>query len=208
MPESTALVRSPTDTAETPEKPKTDPTELLRLIKDDPKKFANDLVPALPKRTRRKPPTHPTRRKFFEAAMQRADEARRRAAVIVAMKIQGYTNVEIARMLKLHRDSVKRVLALARKKYGLADHIDQLHFEVVPEAIETIHHHLKRNRDKDLAVDTLKGVGIFETHSKGNGHGGPVSQSLTLNVVNQRSAESDREVVGEIVGTPREDVDA
>lgn len=97
---------------------------------------------------------------------------RKKAAIIVAMRVQGHTNEEIAKAVGLAERSLKQYLWIAGKNGWLNtyDPNDDLEFNlahrVVSNLDELLHarHGTTGLPDKEVTLETAKGIGLFKNH--------------------------------------------
>lgn len=177
--------------------------ELTRRLREDPEGFGREIVPELPPL-----PEGHTLTKFQERTRGEMQRSRERAAVCVALRISGQSIREIAQTTSLSQRQVKRLLAQTRKKFRFNDHLAELNTEILPEAIEVLGHHLRKNKDKDVALRTMEGLGVFRSYQESRG-GANGTTALQINVINGPNNGGPRELTGERVGRPRdEDGDA
>ncbi len=154
------------------------------------------------------------RLKLALGCREQAVRARLKRDALVSMKQAGLSNRKIAQILGVKETTVRINVWRARQAGQLNDLRDILEHDVSALAVDTITHHLKR-KDKDVAIEHLKGVGLYVNHSnRKNEGGGPgfVMPPLQVNVVvqNQGGATVTPETFdvseGEF-GVAREDAD-
>lgn len=97
----------------------------------------------------------------------------RQLAALVALRAQGFDNVEIAERLRVSPQKLRALVAKARKEYGWSDLGDQIAHVAVPQAVANVIKHLEyegsaagvlRN-ESTMTRATLAGTGMFKTHS-------------------------------------------
>lgn len=104
----------------------------------------------------------------FKGMYRNTPNYREKVAQTVALRVKGKTYKQIAKELNVSPSAVIQRLHRARELGYLPkeDEIAQiLQNEVIPGALETVRHHIRRY-DKKTAIETLKGVGIYQTNHK------------------------------------------
>lgn len=94
-------------------------------------------------------------------------------AGLVALRAQGFDNVEIAEKLGVSRQKLVALIEKARKEYGWSDLSDRIAHRAVPQAIENILKHLDHEGTEEalkkgmhtITRETVRGVGIFKNHT-------------------------------------------
>lgn len=137
----------------------------------------------------------------------------RRSALIALVKA-GHPQRKIGEMLGLKPNAVRVAIWRARTDGHLNDLREMLNNEVSALAIDTVRHHLKK-RNADVAVEHLKGVGLYKNHSNqkidGPGAGGFQMPPFQVNIVMQQTAgvptvtPATFDVSEGAIGVPRED---
>lgn len=137
-----------------------------------------------------------------------------RAAIIVALKTEGYTSKEICDITQLSLEQVKYALIKARREGKLQDVVADLSHRALPRAVENLMEALE-NPDNPFHFKateaTLEGLGAFKSHKNNvnEGSGGPAP--LQIAFVMQGGGDVPTVVInssrGEIGGTPRQDAE-
>lgn len=131
----------------------------------------------------------------------------RQLAAIVACRTEGMTDPEIAEKLGIAIGTVRQILQKARKQNFLSDIVDRLEDRAVPTAVDNLIRGLDRE-DKDYTLATLKGLGVFRTHTVGKQENvGAVSNELRVVIEMPTLPAGDgngmpRVAVGAISGAP------
>jgi hypothetical protein len=128
-----------------------------------------------------------------------------RVAVILGLRVQGYTTTEIAAATGWSKHAVQAVLHRARTSGVLDDVKADLQGELLPLAIDALRRHLEAG-DLEAALETLKGTGYFRQYHEGPGRsGGDRPTALNLFVVSREGGGPDVTVQPVVVGKPREE---
>lgn len=137
-----------------------------------------------------------------------------RAAIVVALRNEGYTNKEIAEATGLTHGQVKYALIRARAANQIQDVATFLANRALPQAAENLVRALEDDKDENhwrATEKTLEGLGAFKSHKNTVQEGTGTVQSL--NVVFQMLGGGDIPTVivngprGEIGGVPRVDAE-
>lgn len=146
------------------------------------------------------------RKKFGRPALT-VPQIKQRALAVTALMFQGYRVPEIARMMKVSRQTVWRTLKQGKdlgvvQRDTVSDIIHRLEDECLPMALEGLKHHLSK-KDKDVVMKTLEGRGVLVNHQsvKTHGTGGPAP---TFKITIAQGDNSRVGVMGQVVGAPRE----
>lgn len=131
---------------------------------------------------------------------------------ILALTRAGHSIRKIAEMKGLKQNTVKQVIFRARRSRVLNDLREILEHETTALAVDTVNHHLKK-KNADVAVEHLKGMGLYKNHSNVKNDGGGAGfqmPPLQVNVVVQNVAELAKrpesfDYSEGAVGVPRED---
>lgn len=114
---------------------------------------------------------------------------REKAAAIVAMKIQGYDNDEIAAKLNLSVRSLRQYMWIAGKNGWLRtdDPRDVAEYDIAHDVVEGLRTLVKHRNglgipDKDVILKSAEGLGIFKDPKQPVEQSAP-SNALTINVV-------------------------
>lgn len=155
------------------------------------------------------PDLPPDVRDLNDAAKQvheRNVRTRMRSTVMLVMRQQGYTRREIGKFLNITPNAVRVALNRARAAGKLNDLRAILENDSLALAVESLNFHLKK-KDKDLTLETLKGLGQFKSYNNTKNEGAPgfTMPSLTVTVVNAPNHAGEQVIVSAPVGTPRED---
>lgn len=113
----------------------------------------------------------------------------RRSALIALVKA-GHSSRKIGEMLGLKPNAVRVAIWRARNDGHLNDLREMLNNEVSALAIDTVKHHIKK-KNADVAIEHLKGVGLYKNHSNVKNEGGGAGfqmPPLQVNVVVQNQA--------------------
>lgn len=130
-----------------------------------------------------------------------------RATALLVLRMQGYSRREIGQLMGMTPNCVRVSLNRARQKGHLGDLRAILENDSAALAVESLNFHLKK-KDKDVTVETLKGLGHFRTynHSKMEGVAGASMPALSVTIVNAPNADGGQQaIVSTPVGMPRED---
>lgn len=132
------------------------------------------------------------------------NQIRNRAMGVYALLFQGYRVSEIAKALKISRQTVWRAMNEGKKlgiakQETVADIIQRIDDEALPMAVEGLKHHLAK-RDKDAIFKTLEGRGALVSHQsvKTTGGGPPAAFKIEIQGDVERIG-----VMGQMVGVPR-----
>lgn len=108
---------------------------------------------------------------------------RQKAAEIVALKVAGKTRAEIAVIVGLQADTIKRYLYLAAKNGWLKfdDPTERLEYELLPKIVDNIAYHLNK-KDKTMTIEAAKGTGLFKSHQAIKTETEAPQTVLTLNI--------------------------
>lgn len=123
---------------------------------------------------------------------------RAKAAAIVALKIAGKTNEEIAAEVGLSERSLRQYLWIAGKNGWLTtqDPHEVAGSVLVHRAVSNLEELLHaRNAvtglpDKEVTLESLKGLGVFKDHSKQEAPTNQQANMLTINVVMPEGAQA------------------
>lgn len=131
----------------------------------------------------------------------------KQVAAVIALRVEGHSNREIARALGLKNERVvSRLVHMAKVKGGFSDVLDRVDGLAVPQAVENLIEGL-RDGDKEYTLETLKGRGVFRQHSQVKSEGGAAPSNVMLVKIEmpQMPAGSLPPAVGagQIVGQPR-----
>lgn len=131
----------------------------------------------------------------------------RQLAAIIAMRTEGLTNKQIAEKLGLAVPTIGVILQKARKELHLSDLVDRVEHRAVPTAVDNLIEGLDKG-DKDYTLATLKGVGVFRSHSVGKSDQPAQDNRNVLIVKIEMPAglvpgQLPAVAVGNIVGVPR-----
>lgn len=88
----------------------------------------------------------------------------RQFAAILACRCEGMSDKQIAEALGLAVSTVRTILYKARKQQGFSDIVDRVENRAVPQAVDNLIEFLDE-KDREFTKETLKGVGIFRSHS-------------------------------------------
>lgn len=137
---------------------------------------------------------------------------RKKAAQIMALKIEGHTNEEIAAIVGLAPRSLRQYLWIAAKNGWLTIHEpdEDVSLRLAHRAVSNLDE-LLHARDKDtglpsqtITLETLKGTGIFRDHSsKGQAEAQVMpSMALQINIIAPDGAALPQMKAGSTFGTP------
>lgn len=104
-------------------------------------------------------------------ARQRASKFPKQIAVIVYCRLNGMSNSEIAEALGVKPRTVSQLLYRARTEYGFSDIVDRVQHHALPQAVENMTQMLEEG-DREMTLETLKGLGVFKKHVVGKEQGG------------------------------------
>lgn len=112
-----------------------------------------------------------------------------KVAAIVSLKVQGHSTAEIATLLDLKPASIRQYLWIAGKEGWLttADPIDVAENTLIHRAVSNLEELLHaRNAatglpDKEVTLETVKGLGVFKDHSKASDQPNQNANVLTIN---------------------------
>lgn len=180
--------------------------DLARLAHEAPEAFVKQLVPDLPQL-----PAGAKRTRAHDRAQAEVFKTRQLAPVIIALWLRPMKQTEIARICGCSVRTVKRVITRARTEYKINDALTYLTTEVMPDAIDVIGDAISKDRDKDMALEVAKGMGLLQSYSNNKGSAAPGvgSQTLSLTINNIQAPPSDapKTISGTIVGVPRSDAE-
>ena len=138
--------------------------------------------------------------------------ANERAAVIVALKSQGYSTAEIAKQTRLTPQEIKTALRLARLSGALTDTLLDLPNRALPQAIENLVAALENPKHEHhwpATIETLHGLGAFKQYKNNTSDGAGGVSPLQVNFVMKDGGDVPTIIVngprGEIGGVARED---
>jgi hypothetical protein len=133
------------------------------------------------------------------------------AQALLALAQAGHTRRQIATALKMTPNAVKVALWRLRSAGLLNDLRDKLANDSAALAVDSLNFHL-RKKDKDVTIETLKGLGHFKNHSNTKhegGAGGFALPPLQVNVVFNQGAQplpgQAPDFSEAVVGVPRDD---
>jgi hypothetical protein len=155
------------------------------------------------------------RLQFALRSNEQAVKARLRAHSLLALAQAGYNRVQIAKMLGVKPNTVKVALWRARRVGRLNDLKDALEHDTSALAVDRVNSAIRKGDAKaaDVAIEHLKGVGLYKNHSnvKNEGGAGFTMPPLQINVVvkNEIGAPAVTPETFDVsemsVGVPRED---
>lgn len=121
-------------------------------------------------------------------ANEQAVKARARRAHLLNLAKAGFTRKQIAKLLGVKENTVKVALWRARASGELNDLRDILAHDTTALAVDTVNHHLKK-KNPSVAIEHLKGIGLYKNHSNVKNEGVPSSglPPLQVNVVFQQA---------------------
>lgn len=174
--------------------------------------FVADVLPSLteldPKHDEYKAASLALRERFSNGSTR---TSKARAAAIVAMRLGGMKSREIGKVLGIKPDMVRMVLYRARKNGTCTDIRVLLENDSAALALESLNTHL-RKKDKDVTLETMKGLGYFKHYSNNKNEGGAAftMPALQVNVVLQHGGPAPlpgqaHDFSEAAVGTPRVD---
>jgi|GEM_PF-2368091 len=102
---------------------------------------------------------------------------------VIARKMAGQSNRQIARQLGLHHGTVGKILSQAEVQMMLNEY-RQCAIELVPKAIKVCSYRLDR-KDGKIAVEVLKGTQVFVTEQ---------DQNVTHNVAHDFDGWTDEQI--------------
>jgi hypothetical protein len=137
-----------------------------------------------------------------------------RAAIVVALKAEGYTNKEITATTGLSLWQIRYACRQARKRGDLQDVISDLSHRALPQAVENLVDALEDPENVNhwkATEETLHGLGAFKSHKNNVNEGSGATAPLQIAFVMQGGGDVPTVIVnstrGEIGGTPRQDVE-
>lgn len=97
----------------------------------------------------------------------------RQLAGLIVLRTQGFDNKEIADRLNITPQALKRLIKKASVEYGWNDVSEQLIGVAIPQAMSNLNKHLDHegtpeaiaNGVNTMTRETLRGAGVFKTHS-------------------------------------------
>ena len=106
----------------------------------------------------------PKRQKIYWELPANSD-VRAKAAKIMALRISGVSDEQIAKEVGIQPRTLRQYLWLAAKNGWLRfdDPADRLEYELAPKIVDNIAHHLNL-KDKVMTIEAAKGIGLFKTH--------------------------------------------
>lgn len=139
-------------------------------------------------------------------ARKRASKFPKQIAVIVYCRLNGMSNSEIADALGIKPRSVSQLLYRARTEYGFSDIVDRVQHQALPQAVENMNEMLA-DGDREMTIETLKGLGVFKKHVVGKeGVGGSNQNTLRVEFTLPEGVSLDSApviAVGGVIANPR-----
>lgn len=137
---------------------------------------------------------------------------RARAGALLALAQAGKSRAEIAKALGMKPNAVKVALWRLRSAGLLNDLRDKLQHDVAANAVDCVNRAIVKDRNVDVAMEALKGVGFWKNHSHSKHEGGPGGFQMPPLQVNVIFGNGAQPLPGQapdfseaVVGTPRED---
>jgi len=135
-----------------------------------------------------------------------------RYAVVVALRMEGYTQQEIADKTGLTLWQIQNACHRARQNGRLRDVLDMIDNTAVPQAVDNLVEGLRKG-DKEYTLEVLKGRGAFRKFSDkpGAGAGAMALPPLQINILTPQGGQVPTVIVnsekGAVIGTPRDDAE-
>ena len=127
---------------------------------------------------------------------------RDRVAEWVLLRSQGMKNVDIAAKMGIQASSLNTLISKSVREGWLIfeSPADRLEYELAPKVVDNIKHFLDE-KDKQVTLETAKGLGLFKTHQalKVEGDGAPAVIAIKIDMIEPSIARAG----GVIVGTPK-----